>query len=155
MGFMKKPKKGDILEAKDPESSSGDPNAKYFKVIQVHDTLVESWDPFGENAMAQWDHDIEMEQTGEWYAVVSFCDRFGRETETGSSMSLGSYEVVDKDDPLPRNIEMYDIERMSTEHLEILVSGILIGLGAANEDPELDARRNKIFSEFDRRMQGE
>jgi hypothetical protein len=83
-----KPKEGDKVKVIDRLSSLGDESApEIWIVIQAHDNLDESWDPFGESAWAQKDHDTETGQTGEWYVIC----------KTGEWMdgtcSFASYEV--------------------------------------------------------------
>ena len=89
--MLQKPKEGDILVLH-PDASDMDTWEKGV-VIQVHDTLDESWDPYGEHAMAQRDIDTDNKQTGDWYAIVY------HPSYPGETMSVGSYEVLSIESP--------------------------------------------------------
>ena len=65
-----KPKEGDIVRVTNPTDSLGDEHAPTeWKVIQVHDSLDESWDPYGEHAWSQGDHDKMVGKKGKWYVI--------------------------------------------------------------------------------------
>jgi len=87
---MEKPQVGDVIKMKNPEESIGLSFTTHadVRVIAVHDSLDENWDPFGESAWAQRDHDEATGQTGEWYVI---CELVG---DPDGTFSLGSYEVA-------------------------------------------------------------
>jgi hypothetical protein len=100
---VKKPSEGDVITLKDKVKSLGEETVSdFFKVIMVRDHYYMdrpggNWDPFGECAMAQADHDTEVGETGEWYVICVPCERSGDEIEDDSStVSFGSYEVKEK-----------------------------------------------------------
>lgn len=69
-------------------------NPDIWEVIQSHDDLTESWDPYGEHAWGQADHDREHGKTGEWYVICkpyAFGDT--RVDLEGETCSFASYEV--------------------------------------------------------------
>lgn len=96
---MDKPSVGDVLKVKDPEASFGDPDHKFVRVLTVYDRddFIENggqgWGDDGEHAWSQMDHNEAMGQTGEWYAIVSHCDKDGNVLYEGETASVGSYEV--------------------------------------------------------------
>lgn len=86
---MPKPKPGDLLTPnRFMESTQGMPAV--VKVIVVHDTLGESWDPTGEAAWQQHDVNDMMGFKGRWYAI---CEDV-RISHEGDEWVLASYEVA-------------------------------------------------------------
>lgn len=86
-----KPKVGDIIKIKDPEESLGEEahiNVN-VRVLAVFDSLDENWDPWGESAWSQGDHDEITGKTAEWYIIVEMVD------DPYGTMSLASYEVIE------------------------------------------------------------
>ena len=90
---MNKPAVGDVIRLVNPERSTGDPLQWYQLVIQTHDSLDENWDPYGESAWSQRDHDDEEGKTGDWYVIATPCDVNGAPTYEGATCSFASYEV--------------------------------------------------------------
>ena len=80
---MNKPKVGNLVRLADPYGSTGSYWDTY-RVVSVFNSLDESWDPFGEHAWSQMDHNTETGKTGEWYVIVELFE--------GETLSLASYE---------------------------------------------------------------
>jgi hypothetical protein len=98
---MDKPKEGDILTVIDPAVSLGEyeHTVVRMRVIAVYDSLDinepgGNWDPWGELAWQQMDHDEEVGKTGEWYIAAERVDEAGNTLYEGEMYSLGSYEVT-------------------------------------------------------------
>lgn len=83
---MDKPSVGDNVTLISAEDSLGDQSfSGKATVLAVFDSLNESWDPWGESAWAQADHDAETGKTGEWYVIC--------EMDEGETVSFASYEL--------------------------------------------------------------
>jgi hypothetical protein len=80
---LPKPKPGDVLVIRRMEINAETPDR--IRVVRVHDTLAESWDPVGECAWMQHDINDIAGFKGHWYAI---CEADGDE------WYAASYEVA-------------------------------------------------------------
>jgi len=98
---LPKPEQDDYLILRQMEINEGVPS-NLVRVLEVHDSLAESWDPVGEAAWQQHDTNDAAGFKGHWYAIVC-----GVVDPLDGDWSVGSYEVekiVPKADEMQKNM---------------------------------------------------